>query len=148
MIGIVPAAYFSTFSSTPPAILRIPTNRRQKTGIPATSNSSQLENLNQSNQPKRPKQSKQPSTSDPLDCQSQHQTEPDLLYLNILNDAVKETTESSRHPTTSSTPYGPRPEDSFTPRNCLWTKLPQLNDIDNEYLVKKGVFDLPPPHYL
>ncbi|GFP51862.1 fusaric acid cluster transcription factor FUB12 [Trichoderma asperellum] len=42
-----------------------------------------------------------------------------------------------------------RPEESFTPRNCLWTKLPQLDDIDNEYLAKKGVFDLPPPqHFL
>ncbi|KAE9369874.1 hypothetical protein N431DRAFT_345215 [Stipitochalara longipes BDJ] len=93
--------------------------------------------LNQSDQ------SKQSSTFDPLDCQNPRQTEPDLLYLNILNDAVKETTESSRHHTTSNTP-----EDSFTPRNCLWTKLPQLDDIDNEYLVKKGVFDLPPPHHL
>ncbi|KAF4614328.1 hypothetical protein G7Y89_g15409 [Cudoniella acicularis] len=112
------------------------------TGIPATSNSSQLDSLNQSNQ------SNQSSTSDPLDCQNPHQTKPDLLYLNILNDAVKETTESSRHHTTSNTPYRSRPEDSFTPRNCLWTKLPQLDDIDNEYLVKKGVFDLPPPHHL
>ncbi|KIX03057.1 uncharacterized protein Z518_06607 [Rhinocladiella mackenziei CBS 650.93] len=121
---------------------RIPTNRCQIPGIPATSNSSQLDSLNQS------KQSKQPSTSDPLDCQSPRQTEPDLLYLNILNDAVKETAESSRHHTTFSTPYRPRPEDSFTPWNRLWTKLPQLDDIDNEYLVKKGVFDLPPPRHL
>ncbi|RDL30386.1 uncharacterized protein BP5553_10264 [Venustampulla echinocandica] len=111
-------------------------------GIPATSNSSQLDSLNQSNQ------YKQSSTSDLLDCQSPRQTEPDLLYLNILNDAVKETTESSRHHTTSNTSYRSRPEDSFTPRNCLWTKLPQLDDIDNEYLVKKGVFDLPLPHHL
>ncbi|RFU35528.1 hypothetical protein B7463_g802, partial [Scytalidium lignicola] len=112
------------------------------TGIPATSNSSQLDSLNQSNQ------SNQSSTSDPLDCQSPRQTEPDLLYLNILNDAVKETTESSRRHTTSNTPCRSRPQDSFTPRNCLWTKLPQLDDLDNEYLVKKGVFDLPPQHYL
>ncbi len=83
-----------------------------------------------------------------MDCQSPRQTEPDLLYLHILNDAVEETTHSSQRHTTSSTPYRLRPEDSYTPRNCLWTKLPQLDDIDNEYLVKKGVFDLPPPHYL
>jgi hypothetical protein len=71
-----------------------------------------------------------------------------MLYLNILNDAMKETTESSQHHTTSSIPQHPRPEEGFTPRNCLWTKLPQLDDIDNEYLGNKGVFDLPPPRYL
>ncbi|KAH8124073.1 fungal-specific transcription factor domain-containing protein [Trichoderma asperelloides] len=108
---------------------------------PATSHSSQLDRLNQSNQ-------RQSSTSDHSDCQNPPQTEPDLLYLNILNDAVKETTESSQHHTTSNTPYRSRPEESFTPRNCLWTKLPQLDDIDNEYLAKKGVFDLPPPQHL
>ncbi len=138
-----------SFSCSPPFPLllrrsfRIPTNRWQTTGVPATSNSSQIENRS-----KQSKQSKRSSTSDPLDCQSPRQTEPDLLYLNILNDAVKETTESSRHHTTPNTPYCSTPEDSFTPRNCLWTKLPQLDDIDNEYLVKKGVFDLPPSHHL
>ena len=140
-----------SYFSSPPFLLllrrsfRIPTNRCQTRGILATSNSSQIDSLNQS---KRSKQSKQPSTSDPLDCQSPRQTEPDLLYLNILNDAVKESTDSNRHHTTSSNPYRPRPEDSFTPRNYLWTKLPQLDDIDHEYLVKKGVFDLPPPRHL
>ncbi|KAF2491345.1 hypothetical protein BU16DRAFT_594212 [Lophium mytilinum] len=93
-------------------------------------------------------QSKLSSTSDPLECQSPRQTEPDLLYLNILNDVVKEPAESSRHHATSITHYRSIPEDNFTPRNCLWTKLPQLDDTDNEYLVKKGVFDLPPPHHL
>ncbi|KAK1249617.1 hypothetical protein MKX08_009620 [Trichoderma sp. CBMAI-0020] len=93
-------------------------------------------------------QSRQSSISDPSDCQNPPQTEPDLLYLNILNDAVKETTESSQHHTTSNTPYRSRPEESFTPRNCLWTKLPQLDDIDNEYLAKKGVFDLPSQQHL
>ncbi|KAI1137545.1 fungal-specific transcription factor domain-containing protein [Hypoxylon sp. FL0543] len=104
-----------------------------------------------SSQPDRPSQSNQSnesSASDSLDCQSSHQTEPDLLYLNILNDAVKEATVSGGRHTTSNTPSRPRPEGSFTPRNCLWTKLPQLDDIDTEYLVKKGVFDLPPPHHL
>ncbi|KEF63210.1 uncharacterized protein A1O9_01187 [Exophiala aquamarina CBS 119918] len=108
-------------------------------GIAATSNSSQLDSLNQS---------KQPSTSDVLDCQSSRQAEPDLLYLHILADAVEETIESSRPQTTSSTPYGPSQGDNFTRRNCLRTKLPQLDDSDNEYLAKKGVFDLPPPRHL
>ncbi|KAL7974302.1 fungal-specific transcription factor domain-containing protein [Trichoderma sp. SZMC 28014] len=98
---------------------------------------------------KRSKQSKQPSTSDPLDCQSPHETGPDLLYFNILNNAVKEhkTAASSRHYTSSSTTY-PRSEDSLTPWNCLWTKLPKLDDIDHEYLIKKGVLELPPSRYL
>ena len=116
----------------------VSTDRWQTTDILATSNSSS-QSVNQSNQS---------STSDPLDCKSPRQTEPDLLYLSILNEAVKETTESSRHYTTSHTPFRSRPEDSIAPRNCLWTKLPHLDDIDNEYLVKKGVFDLPPPQHL
>ncbi|KAM0454498.1 hypothetical protein ACHAPV_008369 [Trichoderma viride] len=112
---------------------------------PAASHSSQLDSHNQSN---HSRQSRQSSISDPSDCQNPAQTEPDLLYLNILNDAVKETTESGQHHTSSNTPYRSRPEESFTPRNCLWTKLPQLDDIDNEYLAKKGVFDLPSQQHL
>ncbi|KAK4234847.1 cutinase transcription factor 1 beta [Achaetomium macrosporum] len=114
--------------------------------VPVRKGRASLDQSRRSNQSKRSKRSTQPYTSDLLpDCQSPRQIEPDLLYLNILNDAVKETTESRRHHTTSSTAHRPSPEDSFTPRNCLWTKLAQLDDIDNEYLVKKGVFDLPPP---
>ena len=143
----------SCFSSPPFLLLlqqssRIPTNRCQTTDIPATSNSGQLDGINQSNQLKSSNKSEQPSTYDLLDSQSPRQTEPDLLYLNILNDVVKETREFSRNHTTSSTPCHPRPGDSATPRNCLWIKIPQLDDIDNEYLAKKGVFDLPPPRYL
>jgi hypothetical protein len=88
------------------------------------------------------------STSDPLDCQNTLQTELDLLYRNILHDAVKETTESSQRHSASTTPCCPRPEESFTLRNCLSTKLPQLDDIDNEYVTKKGVFDLPSARHL
>lgn len=94
------------------------------------------------------KRSNRESISHPLDCQSPRQAESDLLYLNILNDAVKGTTESSPPRTTSSSTHYTRQELILTPRNCLWTKLPQLDDIDNEYLVKKGIFDLPSPHQL
>ncbi|CAI7598695.1 unnamed protein product [Penicillium manginii] len=87
-------------------------------------------------------------THDPLDVQGPRQTELDLFYLNILNEAGEKTTESSRHHTVPSTPYRPSPKDSFSPRNCLWAKLPKLDDIDNEFLVKKGVFDLPPSRQL
>ncbi|KAJ5396940.1 transcriptional regulator family: Fungal Specific TF [Penicillium cosmopolitanum] len=79
---------------------------------------------------------------------SPRQTGLDLFYLNILNDAGEKTTESGRHHSIPSTPYRPSPKDSFSPRNCLWAKLPQLDDIDSEFLAKKGVFDLPPSHHL
>ncbi|KAI9713834.1 MAG: hypothetical protein M1820_000564 [Bogoriella megaspora] len=121
------------------------TRHVRTTGISATPNSSQLDSLHQNSQSN---QSEQHSTSDPLDCRSPRQIEPNLLYLNILNDAVKENTESSQHHNTFGTTYHLRPEDNLTPGNCLWTKVPQLDDIDNEYLVKKGVFDLPPPPHL
>lgn len=117
----------------------------------ATSNDSQVDNPTQSQRSrksKRSKHSKQPPTPDPLEFQSPRQAQPDLLYLNILNDVAKDTSESSRHHTVSSAPYLPTSEDNFTTRNRLWTKLPQLDATDNEYLFKKGVFDLPPPEYL
>ncbi|KAH8907820.1 hypothetical protein BR93DRAFT_911878 [Coniochaeta sp. PMI_546] len=110
------------------------------TVVLATSNDSQ----SGLDSPNQPNQSKETLTSAPLDRQGQHQTEPDLLYLNILNDAVKGPTES----TTSKTPLRSRSQDRLTSQDCLWSKLPQLDDVDNEYLVKKGVFDLPPPDQL
>ncbi|CAH0057678.1 unnamed protein product [Clonostachys solani] len=112
------------------------------TGIPAASNSNPSDELYQSNQ------SQHPSNADSLDCESPHQTEPDLLYINILNDAVKASATSSPLHPASDTPYRSELEPSLTPRNCCWAKLPQLDDIDNEYLAKKGVFDLPPRHHL
>jgi hypothetical protein len=105
---------------------RIPTNRWQTTGIPATSNSSQLDS-----------QSKQSSTSDPLDCQNPRQTEPDLLYLNILKDVMKGTMGSRRHYTTSNTPYRSRPEDNFTPENCLWPSYPNWMTLTMNILSRR-----------
>ncbi|KAH8817381.1 hypothetical protein F5884DRAFT_897032 [Xylogone sp. PMI_703] len=120
----------------------------QTAAIPPASNSSLLDSLNRSNRSNQSNQTKRSSTFDSLESQSTCRTEPDLLYLNILDDAVKETTESSRHHTTSNFPYSSRPQDGSNPQSYLWTKLPRLDDIDNEYLFKKGVFDLPPPHHL
>uniref|UniRef100_A0A8H7K7D3 Xylanolytic transcriptional activator regulatory domain-containing protein n=1 Tax=Bionectria ochroleuca TaxID=29856 RepID=A0A8H7K7D3_BIOOC len=82
------------------------------------------------------------------DYESPRQTEPDLLYINILNDAVKASAASSPLHSASDVPYRSELEPSLTPRNCCWARLPQLDDIDNEYLAKKGVFDLPPQHHL
>lgn len=149
--------YFFSNSASPQALetgrrsFRIPPNHCQTTGVLATPNSSQLDNLRQSSPPsrsKQPQQSNRASPAGPLDCQTPGQTGADLLYLNILNDAVKDATESSRHHTSSSTPCGSMPEDSSMPQNCLWTRPTELDDIDNEYLLKKGVFDLPPRYHL
>nr|POE90156.1 fusaric acid cluster transcription factor fub12 [Quercus suber] len=89
--------------------------------------------------------SKRSPTSSPAHRQSPRQADPDLLYLNILNEAVEAATESRRH---SDSPHCSRPEDNLAPHDRLWSKLPQLDDVDNDYLVKKGVFDLPLPHLL
>ena len=141
MIGVgLPACLLSLsfcFFGDPSEFL---TTVRQTTDISATSDFGQLDSLNQSILPDQSDQSKHSSTSDLLDRQSLDQTERDLLYLNILNDPVKESTESSRHYATSS--------DGLTPRNCLWSKLSHLDDTDNEYLARKGVFDLPPSCHL
>lgn len=117
-------------------LFKIPADRSQTTDSPATS-FHQLGNT-----------SKPHSTSESLDRPSPGQTEPDLLYLRILNDAVEESPGSNQLHTTSTTPYRPKLDESLTPRNCLSTKLSQLDEIDREYLAKKGIFDLPPPHYL
>lgn len=108
----------------------------QTANSPFISERTQLEPSNESSQ------SRLFPIPDPSDSQSPHQTEADLLYLNILNEAVKETTEPGQHHVSSDGP------NSFARRNYLWKKLPQLDDIDNEFLVKKGVFDLPAPHHL
>lgn len=76
-------------------------------------------------------------TPNSLVHQSPGQNEPDLLYLRILNDAVEETPTSGH--SMSNAPLG---------EQISKAKLSQLDDIDREYLAKKGVFDLPPPQHL
>jgi hypothetical protein len=75
-------------------------------------------------------------------------TQPDLLYLHILNDAVDNTPGSHRNPPASPESSRTQPRQSLTPRDCLSAKLLQLDEIDREYLVRKGVFELPPQPYL
>lgn len=152
-----PGCFCSPVVSAVLNIFRILANLFQTENLPTTSSTSQLhsanpstrlDEYNQSAPLTQSKWSKQSSESGHLDYQNECQTEPDLLYLNILNDAVKETPDSSGQHTTSNTPRHARSDDRSTRRNYLWTKLPQLDDIDNEYLIKKGVFDLPPLHHL
>ncbi|KAF5587637.1 cutinase transcription factor 1 beta [Fusarium subglutinans] len=71
------------------------------------------------------------------------QTQADLLYLNILQDTVNDTsaaqTDASDHQSNDE------PDDSFNSQIHHWNPPPQLDDVDNEYLAKKKVFELPPP---
>jgi len=39
-------------------------------------------------------------------------------------------------------------DESFSTQIQRWNPPLPLADIDNEYLAKKGVFDLPPPQYM
>ncbi|RMJ17995.1 hypothetical protein CDV36_002310 [Fusarium kuroshium] len=82
------------------------------------------------------------ATSSPLDGQSR----PDLHYFNILHDAINDS-PSSPQQANSNTP-GSRPEDDLIPRIRFWNKPPELDEVDNEFLTKKGVFDLPARCYM
>lgn len=72
--------------------------------------------------------------------------QPDLLYLNILQDTV-ENTVTDQSDVDEPRPNG-EPDDSFNDQIRRWNPPLQLDDIDNEYLTKKGVFQLPPPQYM
>lgn len=75
-----------------------------------------------------------------IDGQLNHEVEPDLLYLRILNDTVKETPGANVR--NESIGLG------TSKQRDLSTKLQQLDEIDRDYLDKKGVFKLPPQHAL
>ncbi|KAF5979580.1 cutinase transcription factor 1 beta [Fusarium bulbicola] len=74
------------------------------------------------------------------------QTQADLLYLNILQDTVNDTsaaqTDASDHQSNDE------PDDSFNSQIHHWNPPPQLDDVDNEYLAKKKVFELPPARFM
>lgn len=78
--------------------------------------------------------------------QSPNQPDLDLHYLQILNDTVDQAPKVHQTQTPTTASYGSKGEERF--ENSFATKLSQLDDVDREYLVKKGVFDLPPHRYL
>ncbi|KAH7142085.1 fungal-specific transcription factor domain-containing protein [Dactylonectria macrodidyma] len=82
-----------------------------------------------------------------LDYQGHSQYEPDLQYINILQDAVNSSPTGPQPGPFSSTPQSPRPKDGLTSQIRLWNSPPQLANIDREFLSDKGVFDLPPRQY-
>ncbi|KAL6232810.1 hypothetical protein BDW75DRAFT_216838 [Aspergillus navahoensis] len=73
-------------------------------------------------------------------------TQPDLLYLNILQDTVNNTATGQSDASDSKSNGGR--DDSFDTQIQRWNPPLQLDDIDNEYLAKKKVFELPPPRYM
>lgn len=82
--------------------------------------------------------------NDPSKHQEQHQSDTDLLYLRILKDAVTDTTEPCQFPDPSSTISEFANSKNSASRNFRSSRVPQLDNVINDFLAKKGVFDLPP----
>ncbi|RGP77145.1 cutinase transcription factor 1 beta [Fusarium longipes] len=82
-------------------------------------------------------------TNSPVSSESHlpRRPQPDLLYLNILQDTVDNTANGQ----SNGDDVLPNDEvhNSFNTQLRRWNPPLQLDDIDNEYLVKKGVFKLP-----
>ncbi|KAF5021534.1 hypothetical protein F66182_6416 [Fusarium sp. NRRL 66182] len=74
------------------------------------------------------------------------QTQADLLYLNILQDTVNDT--STDETDTGDHHSNHAPDDDFNTQVHRWNPQQQLDDIDSEYLAKKRVFELPPPRHM
>lgn len=87
-------------------------------------------------------------TPDSVDCQDSRQSQTELHYLNILKDAVDDTASNQHHGNTSIASISPRQEDTLASQIRLLQRPLQLDDFNREFLTKKGVFDLPPQHYL
>ncbi|GKU16401.1 unnamed protein product [Fusarium langsethiae] len=87
-------------------------------------------------------------THDSPDSRESHiprRPQPDLLYLNILQDTVDSTATGQSGVGNAAT----NDEAScFNTQIRNWNPLLQLDEVDNEYLTKKGVFKLPPPQYM
>lgn len=76
--------------------------------------------------------------------QEQHQSDPDLLYLRILKDAVTDTTEPCQFPDPSSIVSESSNSKNSASRNFRSSRVPQLDNVVSDFLAKKAVFDLPP----
>ncbi|KAF4992927.1 hypothetical protein FGRMN_6871 [Fusarium graminum] len=75
----------------------------------------------------------------------QRQTQPDLLYLNILQDTVDKSTTGQ---SIADDPNSNDRHDSFDNQLRRWNPPLELDDVDNEYLTKKKVFELPSQQYM
>ncbi|OAQ97261.1 hypothetical protein LLEC1_04756 [Akanthomyces lecanii] len=78
--------------------------------------------------------SRQPSTPDSID---KRQSRTQLHYYHILKEAVDDGALDEQDDKTG-TPFGPDEDQTWH------GGVPQLDDVDKEYLNKKKVFDLPP----
>ncbi|KAI8713678.1 Zn(2)-C6 fungal-type domain-containing protein [Fusarium sp. LHS14.1] len=108
-----------------------------------TADSSHSDPIEESIHASHPGSSLRNDTPISRDHRKLRQTRPDLLYLNILQDTVDDTSASQTDANDHQSNDGP--DDSFNTQIHHWNTPPQLDDIDNEYLAKKKVFELPPP---
>ena len=81
--------------------------------------------------------SNSPTRHGPPACRA----EPDFYYLQVLNDNVKDVSEPQGHCSRSTT-LGNR-KGAIPAQQSSAATYPHLTDIDNDYLVKKGIYDLP-----
>ncbi|OBS24503.1 hypothetical protein FPOA_05044 [Fusarium poae] len=85
------------------------------------------------------------NSPDSPDSNLPRRPQPDLLYLNILQDTVDGTATIQNDAGNSAT----NDEDNcFNTQIRNWNPLLQLDEVDNEYLSKKGVFELPLPKHM
>lgn len=72
---------------------------------------------------------------------STNQAEPELFYLEVLNDAVKDDVPSRRFQSQAMLPGVQR--GAAVPQLRLPTTCSRSNDVDHDFLVNKGIYDLP-----
>ncbi|EKJ73845.1 hypothetical protein FPSE_05968 [Fusarium pseudograminearum CS3096] len=81
----------------------------------------------------------------PLEIHLPRRPQPDLLYMNILQDTVNKTAAG---PGEAGNVAGTDNDNCLQTQMRGWNPLLQLDDVDNEYLAKKGVFKLPAPQHM
>ncbi|QPC70647.1 hypothetical protein HYE68_001399 [Fusarium pseudograminearum] len=81
----------------------------------------------------------------PLEIHLPRRPQPDLLYMNILQDTVNKTAAG---PGEVGNVAGTDNDNCLHTQMRGWNPLLHLDEVDNEYLAKKGVFKLPAPQHM
>ncbi|ESU10052.1 hypothetical protein FGSG_03207 [Fusarium graminearum PH-1] len=85
------------------------------------------------------------NSPDPLEIHLPRRPQPDLLYMNILQDTVN---KSATGPGEAANAAGNDDDNCLHTQIRGWNPLLQLDEVDSEYLTKKGVFKLPAPQHM
>ncbi|KAI6771339.1 hypothetical protein HG531_008964 [Fusarium graminearum] len=85
------------------------------------------------------------NSPDPLGIHLPRRPQPDLLYMNILQDTVN---KSATGPGEAANAAGNDDDNCLHTQIRGWNPLLQLDEVDSEYLTKKGVFKLPAPQHM